>query len=146
MMSVLYKNNGNRIGSRDYARHCPIVRPNVETLKPCPLSQVCTSDVYRLFQLSAVSGYSRLTVFGYMFVQPQLQVVCVKMPTEEDAVAVAGACFKILNNVAPTHLPRIGWWTRKFLEEGPYHGVNLLSDFSLEDGFSKLHMDVLYRL
>lgn len=59
------------------------------------------------------------------------------MLTEEDAVAVAGACFKILNNVAPARLPRIiRWWTHKFLEEGPYHGGNLLSDFSLEDGSS----------
>lgn len=76
MMSVLHKNNGNQFGGRGYGRHCPIVRPNVETLKPCPLSPVCTSDVYRLFQMSAVSGYSRLTVFGYMLVQPGTRSVC----------------------------------------------------------------------
>lgn len=70
------------------------------------------------FPLSAVSGYSRLTVFGYMYVRQLQQVVCVEMPTEEDAVAVAGACIKTLNNVAPARLPRIiRWWTRKFLEE-----------------------------
>lgn len=64
----------------------------------------------------------------------QLQVVCVEMPTEEDAVDVAGAYFKIVNNVAPARLPRIiRWWTRKFLVN---HGGNLLSDFSLEDGSS----------